>query len=225
MAIGLSPMRFLQRLKDRLLDIVYPPICQSCGTMGFWLCDTCLASVEEAALAPEAPEGIDGVISCFAYADPKVRTLTASYKYRSARAFETAQAKLLTHWVQQNSLPLWAYDESATLVPILSPESRIATRGINHTLRLAQTTKQAFGLPSPIMTLLGRLEHDKHNAELEHEERTQNVAETFYLLSEVPKHVILIDDVFTTGATLAEAARILRKGGADSVYAITFARG
>lgn len=225
MVIGLSQMRFLPHLKDRLLDVIYPPICQSCGTMGFWLCDACLATVEEAVLAPEAPEGVDGVISCFAYTDPKVRTLTASYKYRSARAFEIAQASLLTHWVQQNSLPLWAYDESATLVPILSPESRIATRGINHTLRLAQTIKQAFGLPSPITTLLGRLEHSKHNAELEHEERAQNVAETFYLLSKVPKHVILIDDVFTTGATLAEAANALRKGGAEAVYAITFARG
>lgn len=73
-------------------------------------------------------------------------------------------------------------------MPILSPESRIATRGINHTLRLAYTIKRAFGLPSPIVTLLGRLEHDKHNAELEHEERAQNVAETFYLLSEVPQN-------------------------------------
>lgn len=193
--------------------------------MGFWLCDTCLMTVEEAVLTPEAPEGINGVISCFAYSDPKVRTLTASYKYRSARAFEAAQVTLLTHWVQQNSLPLWAFSESAILIPILSPESRIATRGINHTLRLAQTIKQSFGLPSPIVTLLGRLEHDKHNAELEHEERAQNVAQTFCLLSAVPKHVILIDDVLTTGATLAEAARVLREGGAEQVYAITFARG
>ncbi len=225
MAIGLSPMRFLQRLKDRLLDIVYPPICQSCGMMGFWLCDACLNEVEEASLAPEVPAGIDGVLSCFAYADPKVRILTATYKYRSATAFELAQSTLLQHWVQQHSLPIWAYDASVVLVPILSPESRIATRGINHVLRLAQTFKRSFQLPSSISTVLGRLEHDKHNAELEHEERAANISGTFYLKIEPPKNIILIDDVLTTGSTLAEAARVLREGGAERVYAITFARG
>ena len=193
--------------------------------MGFWLCGECLRSVEEASLAPEIPEGIDGIVSCFAYADPKVRILTASYKYRSATAFEQAQTELLRTWVQRNSLPLWAHDIQTVIVPILSPESRIATRGINHSLRLAQTIKRAFELPSPVSTVLGRLEHDKHNAELEHEERAQNVSETFYLKTTPPKSVILVDDVLTTGATLAEAARILKTGGTERVYAITFARG
>lgn len=225
MAIGLFQMLSLRPLFDRILDTVYPPICQSCGKMGFWLCDDCLKAVEEASLAPDVPEGIDGVISCFAYADPKVRTLTASYKYRSATAFEEAQSTLMRAWVQRNSLPIWAYDASATLVPILSPESRIATRGINHVLRLAQTIKTSFELPSPISTVLGRLEHEKHNAELEHEERAQNVSNTFYLKTSPPKTIILVDDVLTTGATLAEAARTLKAEGAERVYAITFARG
>jgi hypothetical protein len=52
-------------------------------------------TVEEASLTPEVPTGIDGVFSCFAYADPKVRILTASYKYRSATAFESAPSTLL----------------------------------------------------------------------------------------------------------------------------------
>lgn len=193
--------------------------------MGFWLCEKCLNEVEEASLVPEVPPGIDGVLTCFAYADPKVRILTASYKYRSATAFESAQGALLRHWVQQHSLPIWAYNDSTVLVPILSPESRIATRGINHVLRLAQTIKSSFELPSPISTVLGRLEHDMHNAELEHEERAGNVRGTFYLKTSPPKNIILIDDVLTTGSTLAEAARALREGGAEQVYAITFARG
>lgn len=217
-------MRSLQFLYDRVLDILYPPICQSCGQMGFWLCKDCLQRVEEARLAPEIPEGVDGVVSCFAYADPKVRILTANYKYRSATAFEQAQSELLGRWVQQHSLPVWAYDAAATLVPILSPESRIATRGINHSLRLTQTIKQAFTLPSPIMTVLGRIEHEKHNAELEHEEREQNVRKTFYVKTSPPKTIILVDDVLTTGATLAEAAKILKAHGTERVYAITFAR-
>lgn len=192
--------------------------------MGFWFCDTCKENVEVAALLSDIPEDLNGVIACFAYTDPKIRTLTASYKYRSATVFEETQKELLERWVHAHSLPLWAFDEKAVVIPIPSPETRIQARGINHTLQLAKTIKSAFQLPSTIRTVLGRKEHTTHNADLAHDERILNVKETFVAFGEIPEKIILVDDVLTTGSTLSEAARILKMHGAKEVYAIVFAR-
>ncbi|HPF95138.1 MAG: ComF family protein [Candidatus Magasanikbacteria bacterium] len=193
--------------------------------MGDWLCSKCQNEIEEVQQLPEIPAGLDGIIACYAYSDPKVRILTASYKYRSATVLEDIQANLLKNWVHKYSLPLWAYDTSAVLVPIVSPESRTRSRGIRHTSNLANTFKKAFELPSAVSEYLGRHEHRYHNADLTHEERSTNVKNTFFIEGKLPEKIILIDDVVTTGSTLSEAAQLLKEHGTKEVYALVFARG
>jgi predicted amidophosphoribosyltransferase len=55
-------------------------------------------------------------------------------------------------------------------------------------------------------------------------DRTRNVRNAFEATSPVPERVVLVDDVYTTGATADAAARALRSAGADEVQVVTFAR-
>lgn len=218
----------LPHLISALLDAIYPSTCIGCQKLGEWMCDTCNASIQHhQAIQDSSLEEIEDVYACFAYADPIIRALTARYKYQRALTLEPLQKQLLQDHQQKASLPTWIY-EAIPLVPIPSPVERIIVRDMHHTLRLAHTIQSAFGLSGGIYELLGRLAHDRQNAELEHEERESNVAQTFTLqhtAAELPPRVILVDDVMTTGSTLKEAARFLKSQGVREVYAITFAHG
>ena len=72
--------------------------------------------------------------------------------------------------------------------------------------------------------LVGRTRSVPHQRGLSRGERRRNVAGAFRPAAESPARVALVDDVYTSGATVAAAASALRKGGARRVDVVTFAR-
>lgn len=75
----------------------------------------------------------------------------------------------------------------------------------------------------PLLHLLKRVEYNKSQAEATHKERLAAVQNAFVTTQVPPKRILLIDDVFTTGSTLRECARVLKASGAKTVHARTFA--
>jgi predicted amidophosphoribosyltransferase len=74
------------------------------------------------------------------------------------------------------------------------------------------------------VSLLRRRKPARPQRGLSREERRRNVRGSFAVVAPPPVHVALIDDVYTTGATVAAAATELRRAGARSVHVVTFAR-
>jgi predicted amidophosphoribosyltransferase len=74
------------------------------------------------------------------------------------------------------------------------------------------------------VSLLRRREPARPQRGLSREERRRNVRGSFAAVARPPAHVALVDDVYTTGATVAAAATELRRAGARSVHVVTFAR-
>jgi ComF family protein len=114
--------------------------------------------------------------------------------------------------------------ESGVLVPVPLGAARARRRGYNQAERLGRVLADRSGHPLRA-ELLRRTRDTRTQTALAPEQRRANVAGAFEA-GPVPRgaRVVLIDDVFTTGATLVEAARILAEAGAGVVEAVTFAR-
>ncbi len=118
-------------------------------------------------------------------------------------------------------------DEASVLVPIPLAPKRLRQRGYNQSEALARALARLWRIP--VVDVLIRSRETATQTALTPETRLANVAGAF-----TPGHgpgvnlpatsLVLVDDVFTTGATLAEAARALEQAGARTVYGITFGR-
>ena len=111
----------------------------------------------------------------------------------------------------------------STLVPIPLGATRLRTRGYNQSAVLADALGTLLDLPVSHLAIRRRRETTTQTA-LTPEERRANLAGAFEAAGPPPVNPVLVDDVFTTGATLAEAAAALLGAGAGAVSGVTFAR-
>jgi ComF family protein len=112
---------------------------------------------------------------------------------------------------------------NTTLVPIPLGPTRLRKRGYNQSAVLAAALGTIWGVPVE-QRVLRRARETTTQTALTPEERRANLAGAFVSVGVVPGAVMLVDDVFTTGATLAAAAAALLRAGAPAVAGITFAR-
>ncbi len=108
------------------------------------------------------------------------------------------------------------------VVPVPLHRARLASRGFNQAALLARPLSRALGVPL-VAGRLSRVRPTRPQVGLDADARKDNVRGAFRLRRAVGGRVLLVDDVRTTGATLAEAARVLREAGAE-VRTLTLAR-
>ena len=117
-------------------------------------------------------------------------------------------------------------EEVNGLVPVPLHPKRLAERGFNQAALLAGELGRRWRIPV-FPTLLARIVPTQPQSELTEAERRQNVREAFALRRAAAVkggHLLLIDDILTTGSTAAECARALQAGGAETVGVFTLAR-
>lgn len=201
----------------RRLDFVYPPCCHTCGHpfpgIGFGqACSHC------AELQPVFDEGR----CCLLHRD-LAAVLVRTLKYHDGRYLHRDIAAIL------GKLPwLSAYVQDAVLVPVPLFAARERERGFNQSEWLARIVAQTFDLVPPA-DLLRRSRSTQTQTRLSRTERARNVRRAFTLAHSAPLNpdltYMLVDDVFTTGATLNECARVLRRAGARQLKVLTLAHG
>jgi ComF family protein len=120
-------------------------------------------------------------------------------------------------------LPLRDID---VILPVPLHGRRLYERGFNQALLLADRIGSRFSLPVCYDNLV-RIRPTRPQVELSGRDRVKNVAGAFSLIAPLAVkncRVLLIDDVFTTGATMNECAKVLKRAGAAHVAALTLAR-
>jgi ComF family protein len=230
-------------LANHFADFCYPPICNLCGAGGVVppLCADCTADLDRLASAaacggcgfPLVSEGdpcprcrgrgigpVKRVARLGVFSDP-LRDLVHRLKFRNGWPL----AEFLADRLAAHAPAKVLLDEADCLVAVPLHPMRQWARGYNQAAVIAQRLKKISGIP--IRTPLVRLRNTAAQSSLRAQaKRWENVRDAFGLIdakSVRGRHVVLVDDVMTTGATLKSAARTLRKAEPASISVIAIA--
>lgn len=198
---------------SRLLDLLFPPRCVSCAAPGSWWCDECSRRVVPVGVAPAPGNGLDGLLAAAVHRDPVTR-LVKALKYRHAKAVAPGMAAMLAPLVRK--VP----GSDVLLVPVPLHPRRLRQRGHNQSALLTEALSESTGLP--MSTALIRTRYTQTQTGLGRAERHRNVRGAFDWTGAAlsSKTVVLVDDVYTTGATLAACAAACRTKGARQVWGL-----
>ena len=205
---------------ERVLSLVAPPLCWSCGGASVPrdpLCGGCRRSLRRLGPEPVYLAGLQ-VWAPLAYEGP-ARALVRGLKYRSASALAGPMAAQMAA-----NAPPGLLRAPATLVPVPLHPARLRRRGFNQAELLAMALAHRTGLA--VCDCLRRRGAATRQVGRDRHERLAGPAGTIVQGRgrPVPGQVLLVDDVATTGATLSACAAALRGCGARSVAAVAFAR-
>ena len=212
-----------KRLLGGLLDLLFPPKCALCGRLldrETDLCRDCRKETEEfPASAPKkhpdqktGPQFLDSFTAVWYYKG-KVRDgiLGLKFRYRVDYALPLGRSVAMKVLREQGT----GFD-AVTWAPVSA--LRRLRRGYDQSQLLARAVGKELGIP--VRRLLKKQRHTPAQSRLTTEERRANVLGAYRFAgkqSVAGKRILLIDDVFTTGATAEECARVLLTAGAKSV--------
>ncbi len=211
----------LKALLRGLSNVVFPPSCVHCqglveeGTFRH-LCACCAAQVE---FAPASDDGCAAVL----FRGP-ARALVIELKYRRGLYVLPDIEELF-----RRAPTVLTRARGATLVPVPLHPRKQRERGFNQSLLLARILAKAAGGDVPVAPLLRRVADTPTQTALDRESRQSNLKNAFALARgadfDCRLRYLLVDDVFTTGSTLASCARALRLAGGLSIDTVAFATG
>lgn len=229
----------------RIADLVYPPICLGCGVMTGRhgaVCPSCWSGIRfierpycEALGIPFSYDPGQGMLSAQAIANPPVfdrlraaaifddtaRSMVHGLKYRDRSDLVPTMAA----WMRRAGGEL--LDGCDAIVPVPLHRTRFALRRYNQAAELARHVARQAGR-TYLAGALVRTRRTRHQVGLTLRAREDNVRAAFAVPAGhepdvAGKRLVLIDDVYTTGATVSAATRALKKAGAAEVSVLTFA--
>jgi len=196
-------------------SLLVPARCGICARACDWrnpVCEACLGAIDSAPSGARVLPGLDVVIGAASYAGA-ARDLVAALKFGPRPALAGVAAAAMAGALGDGGR------RGATLVPVPPAPRRLHRRGLDPADAIAVSLSPQLDLPltRALARATGRRQVGRSRAErLATPPRVRCVEPP-------PARVLLVDDVVTTGATLAACARALRAGGASEVSAIVFA--
>lgn len=225
-----------------LFDFLFPKRCVGCLKKGAYFCESCLKEVKEApSFCPVCGEpsidgvthfkclkkfSLDGVVCVWLYRGViRKGILALKYKFVFDLASDLVSLSLLK---LKKDYSLNSF-KNVLLVPVPLSRKRLKWRGFNQTQLIGRMIASYFGFKFSSNLLL-RKKFVRPQVELEKKERRKNIKGAFTINSQFRKvlsdnlQVLIFDDVYTTGSTLKEACRVLKRNGFKNVWGLVLAK-
>jgi competence protein ComFC len=214
--------------------------------MGAYLCSACFAYISfiEAGFCTicqrqtidcrthpicKTKYAIDGVFSSIVYVGV-VKRLVYQFKYKPyVSDLKDFLVELAYEGLIQKEIFYNVLETDSVVIPIPLYKTKLKSRGYNQSALLAKGLAKRFSLP--VVDALERVKNTQTQVGLSQEERKENIKDAFEIKNEYVsqldgiKQVFLIDDIVTSGATLNEAAKLLKRAGVKRVWGVTLAHG
>ena len=224
------------KLPNLLTDLLYPPRCPICGQpapFGLKICPECrlrLPVIESKrcrkcgkpiedfeVFCPDCAKEehlYDRGLGIFMY-DETMKRAISELKYKGRREYGEAFGDLL-YENARSELMYWKPD---CLIPIPLHPARARERGYNQALIISEALSARCGIPTRSDILVRTMETDRMK-ELSAKDRMNNLMRAFSASGDCRgvRRAVLIDDIYTTGATIDAASAVLRRAGIDEIY-------
>lgn len=218
---------------DYILDFVFPPRCIICGSLtGYGLnikiCNKCSENAEYVENDWDYTYTLNNKLRHKVYYDGGkavfkykfVKKSIERFKYFGARSLGKEYAKIMYEYFADSGL----FEKADCIVSVPINKHRFKTRGYDQAGYLAEKLAEASNIefvPNGIIRHKNTMPQNKLGVN----ERFKNVKDAFSVgnFDFKYKNVIIVDDIFTTGATINECAKVLKISGANKVYFMTFA--
>ena len=240
----------MSKIASRLLDFLYPACCHLCErslTHGRHLCSSCSDNLHyiEAPFCDICGESYDGAIT-EQFICPNCHRLDFDFDFARAAIHSEGAGRDLVHdfkYTRQIHLAdelaqlmeaalsdgrFHPYIENGIIVPVPLYWLRQRKRRFNQAEEIGKKLSPRIGIPQ--ISLLKRTRNTQTQTRLSRKKRLANLNQAFelkkkYIHTIEDKPIILIDDVFTTGSTANECAKVLKQQGAKSIAVLTVLRG
>lgn len=248
---GHIPKPLWWHIRDEFLDLIAPPRCAGCEEFCKEpLCPSCVAKIEYVdgpycrrcgAPYPKSAHGwplcvecserkrpaLDGARSVGFHVGP-LREMVLAFKFNNRRALAEPMGEMLARrfaneYARPHKLP---FDDIDAIVPVVLHPARRSWRGFDQARLLCRELGRRSGKPV-WEDVLVRVKNTAPQVELTGPQRAENMRGAFE--ARKPWRIkgmslLIVDDVYTTGSTLYEAAKVLKRAGAASVYGLTVTR-
>ncbi len=240
----------LQKISNSLIDFLFPKECLLCKKEGSHLCQKCLQSIgyretscpncnktnSSGEFCQECKKhfSLKGVLIAGNFNDKNLEKLIKNYKYKFIKELGEKLGMFLfyflTNKVEANPIieklkPQRGFRiKDYLIVPLPLSKKRFRWRGFNQSEILAKFIQEK--LNSKLSLDLIKNKNTMAQAKLDQEERKNNLKNCFEWKGKKlnDEKIIIVDDVYTTGTSLNEAAKVLKENGAKEVWALVLAK-
>ncbi|MFH1656679.1 MAG: ComF family protein [Candidatus Nealsonbacteria bacterium] len=235
----------LSKIKENILDILFPKFCLNCGKEKDYLCQDCFSLIDilERQYCPfchsqnivvdgktcnfcKRTKTLNGLYCAVSYSDNIIKKLINQFKYQP---YIKELSKLLSHLILIHFIKLnKSLDfKEFIIIPIPLHKKKIKQRGFNQANEIGKELSKSLKIPI-YNDILIKIKETPPQMELKKDQRKENIKQVFSCQNQekiTNKKILLIDDVFTTGSTMEECAFVLKQSKAKQIWGVAIARG
>lgn len=222
----MKPCLYVKQIKNFLLDMIFPIKCIGCEIKDEILCDNCIQKIHIA-----ERETDKNILAVFDYRDPIIKKVIWELKYHHKRYLGEKLGLLLYEFLIEDisDLKIEVSGRSIYVVPVPISNKKTKVRGYNQSVSIARgfcnsAPAGIFEIKSNIV--FKKIETIPQARLTSRSKRLQNIKGVFKIKNPETikgRTIIVIDDVTTTGGTINEIIKILKKAGAKKVVGFAVA--
>ncbi|MEK7659078.1 MAG: ComF family protein [Patescibacteria group bacterium] len=198
----------------------YCPLCEA-NTANGKLCFSCRLIISNT----ENNFHLDRLIYPFSYKDPAIQKVIKAFKYRFIKDLDQPLGRLMISYLDKIKGKIDLKD--AVIIPVPLHKRKYNQRGYNQSELIASEISEYLNI-RVINDCLLKIKPTKDQAKLKGNKRLENLKGAFICAKPwlaTGKKIILLDDVYTTGETMKECAKVLKEAGTNEVIGLAIARG